>query len=158
MSRSRSRLLSASAPTRRSASQANPGWWARDAASLCAELQSSPQGLTSADANLRLAAVGPNTMVDVRVVTPWHLLARQFASPLVLILAAGAAVSLVVREWIDATTILLIIVLSAGLGFAQELRANQAVARLRGRLALEASERRNGRLQRVRANRLVPGE
>src|SRR5207342_2803948 len=33
-----------------------------------------------------------DSMVDVRVVTPWHLLARQFASPLVLILAVGAAV------------------------------------------------------------------
>ena len=100
----------------------------------------------------------PNTMVDVRVVTPWHLLARQFASPLVLILAVGAAVSLIVREWIDATTILLIIALSAGLGFAQELRAGQALARLRGRRALTASVRRGGRVQRVAASRLVPGE
>jgi Mg2+-importing ATPase len=138
--------------------QARPAWWSRDTDALCAELGSSRDGLSAAQAAARLAAVGPNTMVDVRLVTPWHLLARQFASPLTLILAVGAVVSLVVREWIDATTILLIIAVSAGLGFAQELRANQALARLRGRLALAANVRRGGRLQHVRASRLVPGD
>ncbi|HET7526269.1 MAG TPA: cation-transporting P-type ATPase, partial [Burkholderiaceae bacterium] len=139
-------------------SAAAGSWWARDAASLCAELGSTPSGLSVAEAHRRLRSVGPNTMVDVRVVTPWHLLARQFASPLVLILAIGAVVSLVVREWIDATTILLIVVLSAGLGFVQELRADQALAQLRGRLALTANVRRAGRVQRVAASRLVPGD
>jgi Mg2+-importing ATPase len=137
---------------------ASAAWWARDAASLSSELGSTPAGLSAAEARRRLRSVGPNTMVDVRSVTPWHLLARQFSSPLVLILAVGAVVSLVVREWVDATTILLIVVLSAGLGFAQELRADQALARLRGRLALAANVRRSGRVQRVRASGLVPGD
>jgi len=141
-----------------SAAQAAPRWWARDAAALGAELASGAQGLSSREAGRRLAAVGRNTMVDARAVTPWRLLARQFASPLVLILVIGAVISLVVREWVDATTILLVIALSAGLGFAQELRANQALARLKHRLALTARVRRDGRLQRAPASRLVPGD
>jgi P-type Mg2+ transporter len=157
MTRSRSARPREPAP-RPGCPQASGPWWSRDPALLLDELRSNPQGLSHAEASRRLAAGGPNTMVDVRVVTPWHLLARQFASPLVLILAAGAAVSLVVREWVDATTILLIIVVSAGLGFAQELRANQALTRLRNRLALEATVRRGGRAQRVQASRLVPGD
>jgi len=133
-------------------------WWCRDLDSLFGELKSGRQGLPAAEAEQRLARTGPNTVVDVRVVTRWHLLVRQLASPLTLILAVGAAVSLVVGEWIDATTILLIIAIGAGIGFVQELRAGQALAALRRRLAIEVHVRRPDGVQRELASRLVPGD
>ncbi|MGF2076081.1 cation-transporting P-type ATPase, partial [Enterococcus casseliflavus] len=77
--------------------RAAAAWWARDAAALSGELASGAQGLSSAQAQQRLAASGPNTIVDARRVTPWQLAARQFTSPLVLILVVGALVSLGVR-------------------------------------------------------------
>ena len=48
-----------------------------------------------------------------------RLLARQFTSPLVLILVVAAGLSLFLREWVDALIILAIVLGSAALGFAQ---------------------------------------
>jgi len=133
-------------------------WWSRDVAWLFDELGSRRQGLAAAEAGRRRLRFGPNLVVDARVVTPWHLLVRQFASPLTLILVIGAAISLVVREWIDAATILLIVAIGAGIGFVQELRAGNALGALRRRLALEVLVWRAGRVERVPTSQLVPGD
>jgi len=133
-------------------------WWSRDVEWLFDQLGSHRQGLAAAQAGRRRRRFGLNTVVDMRVVTWWHLLVRQFASPLTLILVIGAAISLVVREWIDAATILLIVAIGAGIGFLQELRAGNALAALRRRLALKVQVRRAGRVERVAVRQLVPGD
>jgi len=86
------------------------------------------------------------------------LLARQFSSPLVLILLAGALLSLVTRQWLDATIILAIVLGSAALGYWQEHRASVAVARLRERLALTALVVRGGVRRTLPVTEIVPGD
>lgn len=86
------------------------------------------------------------------------LLARQFSSPLVLILVAGALLSLALRQWLDALIILAIVLGSAALGFWQERRASAAVARLRERLALTAQVLRDGTRLTVPAAEVVAGD
>jgi Mg2+-importing ATPase len=86
------------------------------------------------------------------------LLARQFSSPLVLILLAGALLSLVTRQWLDASIILAIVLGSAALGFWQERRASVAVARLRERLALTAQVVRGGVRRTLPVTEIVPGD
>jgi Mg2+-importing ATPase len=133
-------------------------FWSRDAMSVAAELGSGAAGLTSAEAEARLHRFGPNSMQDEVRASALRLLARQFESPLVLILVFGALVSLVVREWVDASIILLIVLGSAVLGFSQEHRANAAIAALRNRLALEARAIRDGIERLVRVSAIVPGD
>jgi Mg2+-importing ATPase len=86
------------------------------------------------------------------------LLWRQFSSPLVMILVLGAVLSLGLRDWVDAATILAIVAGSALLGFWQEFRASAAVMRLRSRLALSTRVRRDGVSVTVPARELVPGD
>ena len=50
----------------------------------------------------------------------------------------GACASLVLREWVDASIVLVIVAGSTMLGFYQEYRASKAVAELKERLALTA--------------------
>ena len=87
-----------------------------------------------------------------------RLLARQLASPLVLILLGGALVSAALRDWLDASIILAIVLGSAALGFWQEYRASAAVARLRERLALTAQVLRGGERRTVPVSEVVPGD
>ena len=82
---------------------------------------------------------------------------RQFESPLVLILVFGALVALFVREWVNVSIILLVVLGSALLGFVQEYRASVAVAQLGRRLALTAQVLRDGAAQTVPASSIVPG-
>jgi Mg2+-importing ATPase len=67
-------------------------------------------------------------------------------------------VSLVVREWVDASIVLAIVLGSVVLGFFQEYRASAAVAELRQRLALLARVVRDGSPATVPAATVVPGD
>ena len=133
-------------------------FWSCPSEQLLASLNSSAQGLGTAEAERRLREHGANALEEEPAASLWHLALRQFKSPLVLILVFGAAVSATLREWLDAGIILAIVLGSCGLGFAQELRASTAVAQLRKRLALTVKARRDGAVQTVEALQLVPGD
>jgi Mg2+-importing ATPase len=85
-------------------------------------------------------------------------LLRQFESPLVLILIFGAAISLVLQQWVDSAIILTIVLGSTLLGFVQEVRASHAVERLKQRLALTCRVRRDGVERNVTVRTVVPGD
>jgi P-type Mg2+ transporter len=133
-------------------------WWSVPADDVLAHLGSTPTGLSRCAASQRLERDGPNTVAADDSAGAWQLLARQLASPLVLILVVASVLSLLLREWVDAVVILAILGMGTLLGFWQEWRAGAAVARLRGRLALRARVWRDGAVQTVAAAQLVAGD
>ena len=133
-------------------------YWSSDAAEVMRGMGSSVRGLSAAEAAERLRRHGANTVDGEPQLETAALLLHQFASPLVLILIFGAAISLLVRQWIDAAIILAIVLGSALLGFVQEYRAGTAVAALRRRLALTVQVLRDGAPQTVAASAIVPGD
>jgi P-type Mg2+ transporter len=133
-------------------------WWSQDSTALLDALHSSPSGLSTQQAQACLAQAGPNAVADSGQTSVARLLWRQFSSPLVLILVIASVLSLLLRDWVDAITILAIIAGSTLLGFWQELRASAAVAQLRSRLALSARVRRDGAVRVLPVRELVPGD
>ncbi len=133
-------------------------YWSRDVTELSTALDSGARGLSSQIAIERLRKVGPNTVEDVGRLSILRLFLRQLESPLVLILIFGAAISLLLREWLDAGIILMIVLGSALLGFYQEYRASAAVEELKSRLTLKCRVMRDGNEQIVSASTLVPGD
>ena len=109
----------------------------REVAELSTALRSGQRGLSSENAAEQLRLVGPNSVEDARRLSALRLLLRQFESPLVLILIFGAAVSLALRQWVDAGIILAIVLGSTLLGFYQEYRASAAVEELKRRLRID---------------------
>ena len=109
-------------------------YWSVPVEQALAAAQSDAAGLASAEAAARLRRDGPNSIGETRHLAALQLLIRQFASPLALILVFGAAISILLREWIDASIILMIVGGSGLLSFTQEYRASRAVAALRARL------------------------
>jgi magnesium-transporting ATPase (P-type) len=71
--------------------------------------QGNSGGLTSAEAARRRARYGPNAIAQGRATPPLAILARQFRSPLVLILFIAAALAAALGETIDAAAILTIV-------------------------------------------------
>ena len=133
-------------------------YWATDTATLTAQLATTPQGLERREAARRLKSHGPNSVGDESRVGPFKLLARQFESPLVLVLIFGAALSYVLQQWVDGSIIVVIVVSSALLGFYQEYSASTALLALRKRLALSAKVLRGGVVTAVPAVGIVPGD
>jgi Ca2+-transporting ATPase len=134
-------------------------WHALELAEVAARLETDPvSGLAEEEAARRRAHYGPNAFRSEPPLR-WHrVLGRQFANPLVVILAAGAALSAAVGAVVDAAVILAILALNALLGFVQEWRAERALAALRQMLAPEASVLRGGHLRRLDARDVVPGD
>lgn len=133
-------------------------YWSVDHVTLAASMGSSPAGLTSNGAIAQLAVTGPNSVEDAGRLSALRLLLRQFESPLVLILAVAATISLVLQQWIDAGIIIAIVIGSALLSFFQEYRASTAVEELKKRLALTCRVIRDGAEQEVPVSTIVPGD
>jgi Mg2+-importing ATPase len=133
-------------------------YWSQDASVLALKLGTGTGGLTSARAAAQLAAVGPNSVEDVPRMNALRLLARQFESPLILILASAAAISILLEQWIDAGIVLAIVIGSSLLSFFQEYRASAAVEELKRRLALTVRVLRDGVEQALPVNAIVPGD
>ena len=133
-------------------------YWSRDLAELSAALGSGSGGLSSEHAAERLREVGPNGVDDASSLSALRLLLRQFESPLVLILVFGALISMALREWVDASIILAIVLGSALLGFYQEYKASAAVAELKRLLELKCRVVRDDIEQAVPVRAIVPGD
>lgn len=133
-------------------------YWSQDAVALAASLGTGPDGLSSGWAVAQLGVVGSNSVEDAPRLGALRLLLRQFESPLVLILALAAAISLVLQQWVDAGIILAIVLGSSLLSFYQEYRASTAVEDLKKRLALTARVLRDGVEKALPVTRIVPGD
>jgi Mg2+-importing ATPase len=140
------------------APQVEQPYWSLPLATLLAELQATPAGLSAAEAQRRLERYGPNSLREHRPLTLGSALLSQLANPLSLILLFAAVVSAVVHEWADATVITVIVVASTAISFTQEYAASRAVAALRARLAHTVSVLRDGQPQTIPAAALVPGD
>lgn len=123
-----------------------------------ADAWTGPVGLSASEAAGILARHGPNAVADEGPGQRIRRLLRPFSSPLVLILLVGACVSLALREWVDASIILLIVGGSGLIGLAQEARADVVIRSLHARLAPSARVIRDARPLMVPARDLVPGD
>ena len=134
-------------------------WHTLSPEAVLAEVRSTAAaGLSDADAAARLTTHGPNALPEPGQRGPWRLLWAQLTATLVLILMAAAVVSGLLGKWLEAGSILAIVVLFVLLGFLQEYRAERAIAALRQLAVPTARVRRGGSLRSVSARELVPGD
>ena len=133
-------------------------FWSLPAEEVLRGLKADSRGLTAAEAASRLLAAGPNRLRGSGQTPVLRLLARQFTSPLVLMLAAAAVLSLGVRETADAIIILVILFASGLLGFWQEWGAADAVRELLAMVAVRTRVLRDGEEREVVLEEVVPGD
>lgn len=134
-------------------------FWAGPPAEALARLGSTAGGLPAAEAARRLAEHGPNAVAGNggRLDLPLKV-ARRLAEPLVAILIVAALVSGLTGDWPGFWIVLGIVAVSVGLDVAQEHRAEQAAARLRDSVAVQARVRRDGAVAAVPVEAIVPGD
>lgn len=133
--------------------------WAarRPADEVVRQLGSTPTGLSSAEASERLARDGRNVLATRRV-TALDVLVRQLRNPLLVLLVGAAAVSAATGDVTDGIIIVVIVVMSVGLGFANEYRSELAVAALHDAVRHDASVWRDGELRSCDVRDLVVGD
>ena len=119
-------------------------------------LNSSPDGLTDAEAKKRLTQYGPNEITEKKTNLFLKFLS-YFWGPIPWMIEVAVILSGVVRHWPDFFIILLLLVCNAVVGFWEERQAGNAIAALKKRLAIQAKVKRDGKWINPPARELVPG-
>lgn len=130
---------------------------AADVPAVLAGLGSSAAGLSDAEVAVRAARYGPNAVQGHRA-RPWRVLGRQLRSPILILLFATAVVSAFVGQATEAVIIGVILLVSVGLGFVNEFRAERAADALHDRLRHTVVVVRGGARRSVDVTELVPGD
>ena len=122
---------------------------------LMARLGSSADGLSSVEATSRLTAYGPNA-IRTHHVSALAVLRRQLNNAVLLLLAGTAVLSAFLGDDTQSIIIGIILVVSIGLGFVNEYRAERATEALHSRVRHTAVVRRDGDFVKVDVTELVP--
>ncbi len=134
-------------------------------AEVLASLGSSERGLDDAEAQKRLAEFGPNLIEEVQGRPLWLRFLREFTHFFALILWVAAALAFFAESrdpgggmWQLGAAILAVILINGVFSFVQEYRAESAIAALRQLLPTHVKVMRDGDLQTLAAQFLVPGD
>lgn len=126
---------------------------------LTQALNSIPeQGLAAAEAAERLQRDGHNELTEGKRVSPFMLFLNQFKDFMVLVLMGATLISGLLGEYLDAVTIIAIIVINSVLGFVQEFRAEKSLHALKEMSAPSAKVLRGGQMMDIPARELVVGD
>src|SRR5690606_12615455 len=91
---------------------------------------SSARGLTSDEAQYRRDRDGKNELPRKKRMSRLQLFFNQFKSPLIYILLIAGGIKLVLRDTLDATVILVAVAVNTVIGYFQENKAENALAKL----------------------------
>src|SRR5579863_1236344 len=121
------------------------------------KLGSSPDGLTQAEAQKRLAQYGPNEIEEKKTSELLKFLS-YFWGPIPWMIEAAVILSAAARHWPDFGIILVLLLANAVVGFWEEHQAGNAIAALKATLAIKARVKRDGKWVDPAARELVPGD
>ena len=135
----------------------------RSSTELMQELDTTEQGLTGAEAAARLQKYGPNKLKDAEKPTMLQRFVEQLKDPMLIILMCAAAVSAVTNvmageSLAEVFIILIVVLLNAVLGVFQESKAEAAIEALQTMTAATCKVLRDGRVQVLHSDELVPGD
>ena len=133
-------------------------WYQLPIKEIIQKLGTSEEGLTDNEVTERLKQYGPNKLIEEEKISRLKILFHQFTSPLIYILLAAAVVTSLLKEYIDTSVIMAVVVLNAIIGYIQEYNAEQGVRALKKMLIPKARVLRNGKEKEINSEQLVPGD
>ncbi len=134
-------------------------WYQMSINQVLKELESNQQqGLSEKVAAKRIERFGPNELKEKKKLSPIALFLNQFKDFMVLVLIGAVLISGLMGEYLDAITIIAIVVMNGILGFMQEFRAERSLRALKELSAPHAKVLRGGNVFEIAAKQLVPGD
>lgn len=127
------------------------------------QLDSSPHGLSEAQVRERQEKYGLNKLKEGKKTSLLKKFLKELANFMTIVLIAAAVVSGATsiyagESMIDTVIILIVVVINAILGVYQESKAESAIASLQEMTAATSKVFRNGKLEVIRSEQLVPGD
>lgn len=130
----------------------------REGQELLASLGTRSSGLTQAEVKQRIDTEGPNQVAQEQQQRWPGQLLQIIKNPLVVLLTALSAISFFTGDSRAGSVTAAMVVLSVGLRYIQEARANTAAAKLKALIHVTATAVRDGVAREVPLRDLVPGD
>ncbi|WP_444641402.1 cation-translocating P-type ATPase [Caproiciproducens sp. R1] len=127
------------------------------------QVQSSPQGLSQADADSRLQRDGKNKLAEGKKVSVFRRFIQQLGDPMTIILIVAAVISGITASYAhesfaDVFIIMIVVVINAVLGVYQESKAEKAIEALQEMSAATSKVLRGGSVVTMKSEDLVTGD
>ena len=106
-------------------------WYQKEIEETIHSLESSLEGISEAEAKVRIQKYGPNKLAEDVRTSRLKILLNQFRSPLIYILVVAGVVTLVLGEYVDTGVILAVVALNAVIGYIQEFKAEESMKALK---------------------------
>lgn len=115
-------------------------------------------GLAYVEAEKRLSEYGLNQLKEKKGISALGIFLEQFQDFIIWILIAAALISGFLQEWVDAFSIIAIVILNAILGFIQEYHAEKSLSALKKLSSPISKVIRDGEYSVIPSTQLVPGD
>ena len=132
--------------------------WQKSREELLQELDSTPEGLTGAEAARRLEQYGPNELQEGGRKSVLRIFLEQFADFLVIILILAAVVSAILGDVESMVVILAVITMNAVLGTVQTVKAAASLDSLKQMSAPTAKVVRDGQVVQIPGREVTVGD
>lgn len=136
-----------------------PAWWAMSGENVLEALKSDgDRGLSQQQVAENRARYGANVIEAIKPASAWSLLFDSVRQPMMLLLLAIAALSLVFGKLAEAVVMVFVVLAYAAVELINKYRSDRVLARLK-KLALPATRViRDGRVQDIPTTDLVVGD
>ncbi|MCK4968343.1 MAG: HAD-IC family P-type ATPase [Candidatus Aenigmarchaeota archaeon] len=121
-------------------------------------LKSNKRGLSEEESKQRLKKYGQNKLPSKKRLTSLIILLKQLNSPLIYILLIAGIISLLLKEHLDASVILLSVLVNTMIGFVQENKAERSLEALKKLLHRQSKVIRDGQEKLLNIEEIVPGD
>ena len=138
-------------------------FYCEEAEAVLRDVDSTSEGLTSAEAEKRLAANGKNKLAEGKKDSLIKRFFQQMGDPMIIILLVAAAISGVLavvqgESFADVIIILAVVIINAVLGVYQESKAEKAIEALQQMSAATSKVLRDGKMVTIHSEDLVVGD
>ncbi|MCF7899194.1 cation-translocating P-type ATPase [Candidatus Babeliales bacterium] len=134
-------------------------WWNLSIKEIVQILKTDiKEGLTSEQASERLEEYGLNKLPEKKRFSILFIFLNQFSSFIIWVLIGALIISGFLGEWVDALAIGIIVILNAIIGFFQEYKAEKSLESLKKLTKPMSKVTRDGVLQTIASNQIVPGD
>lgn len=134
-------------------------WFSKPQEQVLKELNVNPAtGLSTSDVKTRLEKYGENKLKGKPKKSLISLFFSQLQDMLIYVLLGAALITVLIGEYIDATIIILVVILNAAIGVIQEYKAEKAIEALQQMTTPKSLVRRDGELKEINSEEIVPGD
>lgn len=115
-------------------------------------------GLNSSEVQARLEKYGANKLKSKPKKSLFTLFFEQLKDMMIYVLLGATVITLLIGEYVDAVIILVVVILNAVIGVAQEFKAEKAIEALQKLTTPKSLVRRNGETVEINSDHIVPGD